>query len=124
MNLVRIPHYNDTPVPLPLPLPLPGGRIDHGHHDGKARVALEEAVEFDEAVMEAKEMTDDDDTLIAVTADHSHVFTIGGYTGRGNDVLGKRGILIMWGRVFLKVRRSFPQYISGHFMSGFTPLML
>ena len=29
-----------------------------------------------------------DETLITVTADHSHVFTIGGYPKRGNPVFG------------------------------------
>lgn len=29
-----------------------------------------------------------DETLITVTADHSHVFTIGGYAKRGNPVFG------------------------------------
>jgi alkaline phosphatase len=39
-----------------------GGRIDHGH--------------------------DLEKTLILVTADHSHVFTMGGYATRGNPILG------------------------------------
>ncbi|MFY7746214.1 MAG: alkaline phosphatase [Erythrobacter sp.] len=65
-----------------------GGRIDHGHHAGQAGYALEEAVEFARAVQYALDHTDPADTLIMVTADHSHVFTIAGYPKRGNDILG------------------------------------
>lgn len=65
-----------------------GGRIDHGHHAGQAGFALEEAVEFARAVEYAVQNTDPADTLIMVTADHSHVFTIAGYPKRGNDILG------------------------------------
>lgn len=65
-----------------------GGRIDHGHHAGKAGYALEEAIEFARAVQYAVDNTDPAETLIMVTADHSHVFTISGYPGRGNDILG------------------------------------
>ena len=65
-----------------------GGRIDHAHHAGQAGYALEEAVEFARAVQYALENTDPDETLIMVTADHSHVFTIAGYPQRGNDILG------------------------------------
>lgn len=65
-----------------------GGRIDHAHHAGQAGYALEEAVEFARAVQYAVENTDPAETLIMVTADHSHVFTIAGYPQRGNDILG------------------------------------
>ncbi|MFM7377359.1 MAG: alkaline phosphatase [Erythrobacter sp.] len=65
-----------------------GGRIDHAHHEGRAGYALEEAVEFAKAVQYAVDHTDPKETLILVTADHSHVFTIAGYPVRGNDILG------------------------------------
>ncbi len=64
------------------------GRIDHGHHAGQAGYALEEGVEFARAIQYAVEHTDPAETLILVTADHSHVFTIAGYPRRGNDILG------------------------------------
>ncbi|MEE1876544.1 alkaline phosphatase [Altererythrobacter litoralis] len=64
------------------------GRIDHGHHAGQAGYALEEAVEFANAIQYAIEHTDPAETLILVTADHSHVFTMSGYPRRGNDILG------------------------------------
>jgi alkaline phosphatase len=65
-----------------------GGRIDHAHHAGQAGYALEETVEFARAVQWAVDHTDPAETLIMVTADHSHVFTIAGYPQRGNDILG------------------------------------
>jgi len=65
-----------------------GGRIDHAHHAGNAKRALLDTIELSKAVKKAYEMTDPNDTLIIVTADHSHVFTIAGYPHRGNDILG------------------------------------
>ncbi|XP_068563241.1 intestinal-type alkaline phosphatase-like [Cebidichthys violaceus] len=65
-----------------------GGRIDHGHHGGMAKRALYETVEFDRAIGRAAELTSELDTLSVVTADHSHVFAFGGYSARGNSVLG------------------------------------
>lgn len=65
-----------------------GGRIDHGHHEGKAKQALHETVEMDRAIGEAGILTSSEDTLTVVTADHSHVFTFGGYTTRGNSIFG------------------------------------
>lgn len=65
-----------------------GGRIDHGHHEGRAAVALDETIGFSEAVAAALSMVDTKDTLVVVTADHSHTLTIGGYPTRGNPILG------------------------------------
>lgn len=39
-------------------------------------------MEFDAAVKYIKDNTNDDETLIVVTADHGHVFTVGGYPVR------------------------------------------
>lgn len=65
------------------------GRIDHAHHAGNAYGALHDTIALADAVAKADEMTSDDDTLIIVTADHGHVFTIAGYPKRGNPILGK-----------------------------------
>lgn len=66
-----------------------GGRIDHGHHLGNAHRALTETIEFSRAIRAILERTDLRDTLVVVTADHGHVFTIAGYPTRGNDILGQ-----------------------------------
>ncbi|WP_158969732.1 alkaline phosphatase [Paraglaciecola sp. L3A3] len=65
------------------------GRIDHAHHAGSAYGALTETIEFAKAVEMANSLTNDEETLIIVTADHGHVFTIAGYPKRGNPILGK-----------------------------------
>lgn len=65
-----------------------GGRIDHAHHAGNAQRALYDTIEFSNAVRAAVENTDPEDTLIMVTADHSHTLTIAGYPKRGNPILG------------------------------------
>lgn len=65
------------------------GRIDHGHHANSAFTALNDTVELSRAVQAALDTTSREDTLIIVTADHSHVFTMAGYPKRGNPILGK-----------------------------------
>jgi alkaline phosphatase len=65
-----------------------GGRIDHSHHNGNAYRALDETVALSDAVRAATEMVNLDDTLIIVTADHSHTLYIQGYPVRGNNILG------------------------------------
>jgi len=65
------------------------GRIDHAHHAGSAHGALNDTVELARAVAAARAATNAEETLILVTADHSHVMTMGGYPKRGNPILGK-----------------------------------
>lgn len=64
------------------------GRIDHAHHNGNAFRALTDTIELSNAVRAALAKVDLDETLIVVTADHSHTLTIQGYPVRGNNVLG------------------------------------
>ena len=64
------------------------GRIDHGHHFGNAYRALTDTVELSTAVAKAASLVDLKETLIIVTADHSHTLTISGYQARGNPILG------------------------------------
>jgi alkaline phosphatase len=64
------------------------GRIDHGHHDGTAYKALTETQELHETVAWLLTKVDLSETLIVVTADHSHTLTLAGYATRGNPILG------------------------------------
>ena len=44
---------------------------------------------FDKAVEVALKMTNSEETLIIVTADHGHTMTMAGYPQRGTDIRGK-----------------------------------
>jgi len=66
-----------------------GARIDHANHSGNAYRALSDTVALSDAVRAAVEATSDQDTLIIVTADHSHTLNFVGYPARGNPILGK-----------------------------------
>ncbi len=63
------------------------GRVDHAHHGTNAYRAMRDMQALNEAVKTAIAKASDD-TLILVTADHSHVFTIAGYPARGNPIMG------------------------------------
>lgn len=65
-----------------------GARIDMAHHANWARIALDETREFSKAIEIARNLTNLNDTLIVVTADHSHTMTYNGYSERGSDILG------------------------------------
>ncbi|XP_021966239.2 alkaline phosphatase isoform X2 [Folsomia candida] len=68
-----------------------GGRIDQAHHANNAYRAMAETLQFDEAIQLADNRTEDTDTLIVVSSDHSHLFTIAGDPLRGNDILDFSG---------------------------------
>jgi alkaline phosphatase len=77
-----------------------GGRVDHALHASNAARALGDAKALDEAVAAAVAATDPKETLIIVTADHSHTLIIQGYPDRGNPILGlvKEGGKLTLGR--------------------------
>ena len=57
----------------------------------QAREAVDETLELDAAVQTALQLVDLSETLIIVTADHSHALTINGYPDRGADMFGLAG---------------------------------
>lgn len=65
------------------------GRIDHAHHAGNAYRALTETVALSDAVKQTLSKINLDETLIIITADHSHTMTLSGYAKRGNPILDK-----------------------------------
>lgn len=65
-----------------------GGRVDTAHHSAYAKAAVDETRAFSDAIDVALWMTSSEDTLIVVTADHSHTMTYNGYPARGSDVSG------------------------------------
>ncbi|XP_013104727.2 alkaline phosphatase [Stomoxys calcitrans] len=70
-----------------------GGMIDQAHHRGTARKALNEVLAFNEAINATINALGRDlkDTLVIVTADHSHTLSINGHAARGTDILGVAG---------------------------------
>lgn len=55
--------------------------------------ALDETIQFSNAIKLAVEMTNRDDTLIVVTSDHSHTMSMSGYPDRGNPIEGLNSYL-------------------------------
>ncbi|KAF7234623.1 hypothetical protein EG68_11734 [Paragonimus skrjabini miyazakii] len=64
-----------------------GGRIDHGHHSNQARYALTEMLALEKAVSTAMSRVSLNETLMVVTADHSHAYGVIGYGNRRRHVL-------------------------------------
>jgi len=69
-------------------LEVEAGRVDHANHGGNLHRAVTDGVAFAEAVAKARELTDESDTLIVVTADHEHAIAFNGYCGRGTPITG------------------------------------
>ena len=70
--------------------PIPtGGLIDYAHHFNLAFKAMNDTVALQDAVARADDLTNEEETLILVTADHSHLFTIAGYGANNADVMSK-----------------------------------
>lgn len=55
------------------------GRIDHGHHENRAKLVFEEVAHLHKIVEFIRSEIDEEETLMIVTADHSHTMTISGY---------------------------------------------
>ena len=75
-----------------------GGRIDHANHASNAYRTMTDAVAMDTALKAVLAKVSLDDTLIIVTADHSHTLTISGYPDRDTPILGlvkERGKLML-----------------------------
>ncbi|XP_068141962.1 membrane-bound alkaline phosphatase [Drosophila tropicalis] len=62
------------------------GRIDMAHHATLAHKALEDTQEFARAIELARDLTNEEDTLIVVTSDHSHTMSINGYPYRRQNI--------------------------------------
>lgn len=102
-------------------LMIEAGRIDHAHHAGNAYRALTDTIALSDAVKAALAGTDPRDTLIVVTADHSHVFTIAGYPERGNPILGKAAVNGVMAKDSLGLPYTTLSYANGPgFTGGFT----
>lgn len=64
------------------------GRIDHANHGANALRMVTDGEAFEKAVQKAMQLTNSEDTLIIVTADHEHAIAFNGYAGRGSNILG------------------------------------
>lgn len=69
-------------------LQIEAGRVDHANHAGNLARVVADQKAFADAVAMADELTNDEDTLIIVTADHEHAIAFNGYCGRGSNILG------------------------------------
>lgn len=69
-------------------LTVEAGRVDHANHAGNLHRTVTDGVAFANAVAMAAKMTNPEETLIIVTADHEHAIAFNGYCGRGTPITG------------------------------------
>uniref|UniRef100_A0A914VVD9 Alkaline phosphatase n=1 Tax=Plectus sambesii TaxID=2011161 RepID=A0A914VVD9_9BILA len=74
-----------------------GGVIDLALHQNYAKFAITEVLAMEKAVETARKMTNRDDTLVIVTADHSHTLTMPGYMSRNISIFGSK--IQEWGKL-------------------------
>ena len=65
--------------------------VEHQHGDGGEEGKVFSDLELEQAVAAAQQLTEAADTLLLVTADHSHALTINGYPRRHVDITGYDG---------------------------------
>ena len=65
-----------------------GGQIDSFEHGNVIRLQSEEVLEFDDAIKMARQMTNKSETLIIVTADHSHAVAVGEFESKKSKITG------------------------------------
>ncbi|OTF75892.1 hypothetical protein BLA29_012776, partial [Euroglyphus maynei] len=65
-----------------------GAKIDKAHHTNQAFYSLHDLLAFEKAIIKAQSMVNLKETLIIVTADHSHSFTHSGSSLMTDDVFG------------------------------------
>jgi alkaline phosphatase len=65
-----------------------GGKIDLAHHDTMPVKSLYDWKEFDTMIGNSLQMVDLNETIVMVSADHSHTFSIGAYGARGANIFG------------------------------------
>jgi alkaline phosphatase len=68
-----------------------GARIDHALHDMNGRRAVQETLEFDEAIAAVLER-DLEETLVLATSDHDHTMVIAGYAPAGAGIFSQAGV--------------------------------
>uniref|UniRef100_A0A7I4YLK2 alkaline phosphatase n=1 Tax=Haemonchus contortus TaxID=6289 RepID=A0A7I4YLK2_HAECO len=85
-----------------------GGTIDIAEHENWMHVTFSEMYEFEKAIQVAREMTNPNETLIIVTADHGHSFTLPGYLHAKQSILESSRVVHRGGNTVDRVENWLP----------------